>query len=131
MRILILEDESIRREEFEKCFKDGSITFCDTADQAIKLLNEEQWDEVWLDHDLGDYNGKRFLNPYTNNGYVVAQWLEKHPRKKPKTIYIHSINSVGAANMKSALPEAIQIPFYKLFPQSPTGRMFYGLRGAI
>jgi hypothetical protein len=105
------------------------VVFCNIASQAIKLLNEEKWDEVWLDHDLEDWDGKNFLDPHKNNGYVVAQWLETHPRKKPKTIYIHSINSVGAANIQAALPEAIKIPFYRLFPNSPTGKMFARWKG--
>jgi hypothetical protein len=52
VRILVLEDNEPR----QKMFKIGLIghvyTIVDTAEDAIKALQEEMWDAVFLDHDL-------------------------------------------------------------------------------
>lgn len=107
MKILILDDDENRHKEFNKRLIGHSVKNVYWAQQTIKALEEEVWDCVFLDHDLG---GEIYVRSGPNTGYEVAKWLSENPDKQPKRIIIHSFNSVGAANMKSLLPNAELIP---------------------
>ena len=103
MNILILDDDLTRHELFKKNFAHHNITSVETVDQAIKLLQTRIYDAVFLDHDLGghSYVESGGAEP---TGYDVAKWLSEHPEHKPKSIYIHSMNPVGADKMHKLLP---------------------------
>ena len=104
-RILILEDDLERVQKFWANFAGNELVVCDNADDAIKLLKAQEWDWLFLDHDLG---GEIMVDHYANDntGYRVAVWLEEYPEHKPERIVIHSFNPVGVKNMKAALPDA-------------------------
>jgi len=102
-RMLILEDDQERIDRFhDRYHRRYEIVIVGTAAEAIQLLSNENWDIIFLDHDLGDGHG---------TGYEVACWLEQNQQRQPHKIVIHSWNLVGAAKMKAALPWAIQKPF--------------------
>ena len=70
-----------------------------TAMQAINVLQGGKVDLVSLDHDLGD-------ETKTGNGYQVACFIEEaaHNNSIPRLRWaVHSMNPVGALNMKIAL----------------------------
>ena len=58
-----------------------------TFEAGIKALEEEIWDVLWLDHDLGQEDGK--------DGTGIMNWLEAHPDRLPKRIVCVSSNPVG------------------------------------
>jgi hypothetical protein len=71
---------------------------------AINYLNNETWDLLLLDHDLG---GEQMVDHSNKNtGSEVARWLNENPAKKPQAIILHSFNPVGRLNMKKLLPES-------------------------
>ena len=107
-RILILEDNSSRIQQFRRNLAPHVIHDTDNAGVAIKMLNEEQWDVLFLDHDLGGMVGVD-VGVY-NSGSEVARWLHDHPNKKPRTIIIHSMNPVGQTHMKLLVPESVIYP---------------------
>lgn len=121
MRILILDDDRdfdepdnlekagrIRIPAFKRKFIGHNVVWVQTATEAIAALANEDWDALFLDHDLG---GEAYVQSGPGTGYEVAVWLEQHPDRKPPQIFLHSLNPAGRDNMKAALPEAIHAPF--------------------
>lgn len=106
MNILILEDSKKRAREFANNlggFRAFAVIVA-MAQSCISMLENIDVDVLFLDHDLGGTPSDE------NSGYAVACWLEQHPERKPSVIVIHSMNPIGAARMKMALPEAIYAP---------------------
>ena len=86
--ILVLEDNPQRHAIFRKNFADGNhLVIVETAKEAIALLDNERWDFLFLDHDLG---GQIMVPSGPDTGYEVALWLEAHVNKNPDNIIIHS-----------------------------------------
>lgn len=109
MKILILDDEQSRHDSFSKNFKHHELTHVYHVKDAIKYLSSRIYDAVFLDHDLGGMSdvpsgGKE------PTGYDVAIWLSQNPEHCPSEIYIHSMNPVGAQNMRKVLPKAKLAP---------------------
>ena len=107
MRILILDDNENRHKEFNKRLIGHVVKNVYTVEETIKYLEEEKWDFVFLDHDLG---GKINEPSGPSTGYEVARWLQNNPNRQPDQIVIHSYNPTGARNMKSLLPNALIFP---------------------
>lgn len=99
MRILFLDDNLERWKSYR--FKTiGCVTkHVLTAKQCmLALMNDEKYDLVSLDHDLG---GKTFQQEKENSGTEVAEFI-KHmlpTYKYPDRIVIHSWNPQGAERM--------------------------------
>jgi len=93
---------------FRKKLIGNDITWVMTAADAIEALANNDWDVLFLDHDLG---GEAYVKSGPGTGYEVAVWLERNPTRKPPQIFLHSLNTVGRDNMKGALLEAIHAPF--------------------
>lgn len=112
MKILVLEDDHIRHISFMKNLSDHDLDIVETSKEAIKKLQDNDYDVLFLDHDLG---GKIMTPSGENTGYEVAQWLSNNPDRMPKQIYLHTLNPVGQQNMKNVLPNAIIASFSILF----------------
>jgi len=69
-----------------------------TYDEGIQALQENKWDIVWLDHDLGCFkDGKEYT------GYTILCWLEENPRFLPRSIRLITSNPVGRARMQMVI----------------------------
>jgi hypothetical protein len=79
---------------------DGWV-YVQTAWDAIKLLKNNDVDEISLDHDLGPHEK-------VGCGYNVACFIEEQAvaGKKPPITHIHSSNPVGRKNMQMCLDSA-------------------------
>ena len=110
LKILVVEDDPNRIERFKKELRVHKVRFATSSDQAIEILENENFDLICLDHDLG---GGAYEPSDENSGYGVAKHMEAN--KIPGEVIIHSLNPVGAANINSALPHAVRIPFISLF----------------
>ena len=109
-QILALDDSTERLEWFRKAIPE-SLDEAMTAEAAIALLCEQEYEMVFLDHDLGEGDG---------DGRTVARTIPFW-EKVPDRIVIHSNNTVAATEMKNILidggvpPETISlIPFHVL-----------------
>jgi hypothetical protein len=107
MKILILDDDLCRHQQFNKRLIGHSVTNVSESKEAINKIQENVFDIIFLDHDLG---GKIHVQSGENTGYEVALWLNKNEQYHKGEIVIHSFNPVGAANMKALLPHAKVIP---------------------
>lgn len=67
-----------------------------TYDEGIVALQEEVWDLLLLDHDLGEPEDKK-------TGYGIVSWLEANPQHLPKMVQVVSSNPVGRANIERVL----------------------------
>lgn len=107
MKILILDDDMNRHCIFNKKLVGHEVTNVITSKEAIQQLSSFNFDIVFLDHDLG---GEVFVKSGENTGFEVAVWLSENTDRQPSRIIIHSLNPVGAVNMKSKLSSAEVIP---------------------
>lgn len=91
VRRLIIDDER----NFPKL--DGDITYIRSSTEAVDhLWSNSSYDEIWLDHDLGDDDT---IRP------VVLALQEMAWKSYPPTnhIVIHTMNPVGREYIRSAL----------------------------
>lgn len=108
MKILILEDNPNRIKQFKYNLIGHDVDITDQVLMAIELLKNNDYDLIFLDHDL---EGKHYVpSSYFNTGYTVAKYLSANPQINAKII-IHSSNYKGVAKMRSVLPNARHISF--------------------
>ena len=98
MNILILDDQEFRHDGFREAYKDLAVTLFHaySYNEATQLLDNEVFDYIWLDHDLGT----------EKDGKDAARYIALLPKEKlPRCVYIHSANWSGAREMKAILNE--------------------------
>lgn len=110
MNIFILEDDPNRQKLFMRKFIGHEVVIVDNVTDAINELKAKPFDLIFLDHDLG---GEIFVNSENENtGYQLAKWIKEQDQiLKNSTFIIHSLNPVGAQNIKAILPSAWIQPF--------------------
>jgi CheY-like chemotaxis protein len=118
MKVLVLEDDPNRIRTFRFKFDPSfEVMYVTTAQGAIDLLTENQFDAMFLDHDLG---GEQFVDTDNENtGSEVVRWLLVHSISNDPYIIVHSLNRPAATGMVENLLWAdfkfvYQIPFDEL-----------------
>jgi len=114
MKILILEDNSIRVEYFKQLFKHQYLHIYDDVHSAIVNCQVNEFPVMFLDHDL---DNKIWVNSEEENtGYNFIRLLIENNLQKGALIYIHSMNPIGANKMLNLLKDnnrdGIWIPFH-------------------
>lgn len=109
MRIYIVEDAPERMEWFRKTFHDCEIYHTDQVEQACNDIEENEYDIIFLDRDLGH---PKF------NGEDIAWHMKENELAEDSAIIIHSVNPRGQRNMSKYLGEyhsqVLVIPFTQL-----------------
>lgn len=94
-------------------------TVCRTAEEAQSLLLAGFVNVASLDHDLGEcarcsalrgYNEPSRTCTHRMSGYDLVKWMAEHdiwPMQKPT---VHSMNPVGAANMRATIDRYWRAP---------------------
>jgi len=113
MKIFVLEDDTIRIEKFELLFKNQQLRIVQNVEDAITSCLSDEFQIMWLDHDLG---GRIWTDSNEENtGYQFVKWLIENQKQKNALIYIHSMNPIGANKMLNLLLDnkydGIWIPF--------------------
>lgn len=111
LRVLLVEDSLPRLSWFRDFLTGCVVDYCWTVSEAIELLQKNEYDNIFLDHDLCDEHYDYLFNnkPLTEEmieqtGTGVARWLEKNPsNNKNAHIIIHSLNEAGQQRIKSYL----------------------------
>lgn len=108
MKILFLDDMKQRRDDFRQNAIGHTVDFAITAQQAIDLLNANEYDMIYLDHDLEaeHYNAN---NDDDEDGRFVARALKEMAQHYGKIVIVHSLNPSGRANIKSILGDDFDI----------------------
>ena len=112
-KILILDDDQNRHRQFAVKYQSEDLTHVETATDAIEALKENQYDYVFLDHDLGD---EIMVASGPGTGYEVAEWIANNLETKETTqVVLHSLNGPGRKNMmgvlKSGGVKSMEAPF--------------------
>lgn len=104
MRILILEDDGTRVNNFIELLYTHDLDITENAYEAVSLLETKVYDIILLDHDLGDNNG---------NGSIVSNFLRMNSDNPnyDADILIHSWNTPASMGMLKDLPTAMWAPF--------------------
>lgn len=99
-RILIIDDERI----FPSLEGDDVETFyARTSTRAIDLLTDyDDWAEVWFDHDLGSGDDAMKIYDWMRQS---ADTMSKPWCQRIRRAYVHSMNPVGAANLRSRIKD--------------------------
>jgi CheY-like chemotaxis protein len=118
-RVLIVEDDEVRREWFRGRLDACELTITCDAGEAVRLLAENEYDLILLDHDLLENHYRSDESDDERTGYAVAAWLAAHRGAQPRAeVVIHSLNYAGAERMLAALLaagfDAQCIPFHHL-----------------
>lgn len=120
MKIFVLEDGIRRTKAFKNACIGHHLDLVDNVEEAQILLMQNEYDLIFLDHDLDD---KSFVDPdEPNTGTQLAKFLRKNSRNNVyindnlinAKIIIHTHNPNGVDHMKWYLPDAICIPFINL-----------------
>jgi len=108
MKILFLDDDSIRIRQARIDFVKDELSVAETAGQAIRMLEKNsRYDLASLDHDLG---GNIYCPSDEVSGFAVAEYISKmHKEKMPKQVVVHSFNPDGAANMMQVLQGIVPV----------------------
>jgi hypothetical protein len=125
-RILFLDDDANRYRVFNNLIMDSNhnvrtneleldefeVTWVETSKAAIKLLQdpEKHFHYVFLDHDLG---GEVYVASGEHTGWEVANFINDR-KLKFEAVILHTMNPIGADNMKQLIPESFHIPFCHL-----------------
>jgi len=104
MKILILEDDGGRVNNFIEILYAHDLDITENAYEAVSLLEAKVYDIILLDHDLGDGNG---------NGSIVSNFLGMNTDNLnyDADILIHSWNAPASMSMQKDLPNAMWAPF--------------------
>ncbi|MGH9898043.1 MAG: cyclic-phosphate processing receiver domain-containing protein [Pyrinomonadaceae bacterium] len=117
INIFVLEDDLERHEWFEKKFSRDHVDIATDVPHAIRLLERNIYDMIYLDHDLlPEHYGAPEL-PTDRCGHNVAMWLAEHPEKQRNArIIVHTRNAEGAFRMVELLRATGRSAEYIPFP---------------
>ena len=107
-KVLVLDDDKRRLNAFSWRFRERGWDYLltETSVDAIEALKKEQFDAVFLDHDLG---GKQMCDSKDEDtGAAVARWIAQNPINS--IVVIHSYNPYGSDYMCETIPGSHQIP---------------------
>jgi CheY-like chemotaxis protein len=117
IRVFLLDDDSRRHKWFEVRFKGDFIHVAKNVAQAQKLLSENSYDAIFLDHDLHPEHYASFDHDDERTGYAVAAWLASNPElQRGSTILVHTRNADGAMRMVEEMRRAGRSAEYVPFP---------------
>jgi CheY-like chemotaxis protein len=103
MKILVLDDSKNRQDFFSRSLiGNEKVIQAYNYDQAVKALEEDIFDLIFLDHDL-DLE----LDTEDKTGLDVAKYIADMPYERfPKECIVHSLNSYGADNIVAVLEQS-------------------------
>jgi hypothetical protein len=116
MRILLLEDSQERIEWFKRIYKYHELIVCSNIFDAENVVQFEEIDIFFLDHDLEPNNLEGIAK--LNTGYDFVKFVINQELQKKAIYYIHSMNATGANQMLNLLKdngyETLWVPFHLL-----------------
>lgn len=116
--VFLLDDDRRRHRWFEKRFDGDDLDIAETVDQAKEFLSSDNYDAIFLDHDLLPHHYEsNEHDDFENTGYAIAEWLtERSDLQKAATIIVHTRNADAAIPMVQKLRETGRNVEYVAFP---------------
>lgn len=116
--VFLLDDDRRRHRWFEKRFSGDDLDIAETVEEAKKFLSKENYDAIFLDHDLlpAHYESNDH-DDYANTGLAIAEFLnERAELQRAATIIVHTRNADAAIPMVQKLRESGRNVEYVAFP---------------
>lgn len=117
-KVFVLEDDPERIKWFRHATRYANkVDIASEVNAAIKYLEEEDYDLIFLDHDLEPVHYKAYMEGYTaetmGTGYDLAQWMVANDAQRQALVLIHTLNPTGGDRMQAALAKwkPIRCPF--------------------
>ena len=117
--VFVLDDDQRRHQWFEKRFKGDALDIADTVEEAKVFLAANNYDAVFLDHDLLPHHHyeSNDHDDFSMTGYAIAEWLNEKPDlQRAATIIVHTRNADAAIPMVQKLRETGRNVEYCAFP---------------
>jgi len=118
IRVMVLDDDRRRHRWFAKRFRGDFVDFAETVAEAKAFLEDEDYDAIFLDHDLLPHHYEsNSHNDFENTGLAIAEFLNDHPSlQSGATIIVHTRNADAAIPMVEKLRETGRNAEYCAFP---------------
>ena len=117
IRVFLLDDDQRRHRWFATRFKGDVIDVAHDVDQARELLAVNNYDAIFLDHDLHPEHYESSAPDDERTGYAIALWLASNPElQRASTILVHTRNADGAMRMVEELRRAGRSAEFVPFP---------------
>jgi hypothetical protein len=85
-------------------------------DEAVKIMQENEIEEAWLDHDLAEdhythasQTDAGYVSP-NKTGYDFVLWMQENNRWPTEQCVVHSMNPVGSQRMCNVIAEHYSTP---------------------
>lgn len=116
--VFLLDDDRRRHRWFKKRFEGDEVFVAETVEEAKKLLTEQSYDAIFLDHDLlPEHYESNNHDDFGRTGYAIAEWLnERKELQRASTIIVHTRNADAAIRMVEKLRESGRTVEYCAFP---------------
>lgn len=101
MRIFVLEDNEDRVKKFRRNLIGHRVDYADNVADGKALIEQNRYDLIFLDHDLGGEEMVPSDDPST--GYQLALLLAKNDLNKDAAVVIHTANHNGGVRIEQAL----------------------------
>lgn len=116
--VFLLDDDHRRHAWFARRFKGDDLDIAENVDEAKVLLEETNYDAIFLDHDLLPHHYEsNDHDDFANTGYAIAEWLNEKPElQRAATVIVHTRNADAAIPMVQKLRESGRNVEYCAFP---------------
>jgi CheY-like chemotaxis protein len=116
--VMVLDDDDRRIRWFRKRFAGDFVEAATNVDDAKVLLEAQNYDAIFLDHDLLPHHYEsNEHDDFSNTGYAIAEWLnERRELQRAATIIVHTRNADAAIPMVQKLRESGRNVEYCAFP---------------
>jgi CheY-like chemotaxis protein len=116
--VMLLDDDERRHRWFQKRFEGDDLVIAANVDEAKELLAEDNYDAIFLDHDLLPHHYEsNDHDDFESTGYAIAEWLHDRPDvQRAATIIVHTRNADAAVRMVQKLRDCGRNVEYCAFP---------------
>jgi CheY-like chemotaxis protein len=116
--VFLLDDDNRRHRWFKERFEGDDLDIAETVEEAKEYLGENNYDAVFLDHDLLPHHYEsNDHDDFSSTGYAIAEWLNENPDfQRASTIIVHTRNADAAIKMVEKLRESGRTVEYCAFP---------------
>jgi len=112
-KVLVLEDDSMRVTSFRTLLSDNIVHFASDVAEFYRLLEENHYFAIYLDHDLGSEKIEMGGVSIDNDGMYACYCIDALQCSKSTNIIIHSSNVVAAPKMVQRLRDYGYINVYQ------------------
>jgi len=118
INVFLLDDDRRRHRWFEKRFSGDELDIAETVEEAKVFLSKENYDAIFLDHDLLPHHYEtNDHDDFSNTGFAIAEFLnERAELQRAATIIVHTRNADAAIPMVQKLRETGRNVEYVAFP---------------